>query len=85
MDEDTTPDQAALADLTARLQAELREVDKDLASIRATVAELRSSVGEAEDPADRGALIHAADEQDNLADQLAARRERLLSRIAEGE
>jgi hypothetical protein len=85
MDEDTTPDQAAPADLTARLQAELREVDKDLASIRATVAQLRSSVGEAEDPADRGALIHAADEQDNLADQLAARRERLLSRISQGE
>jgi hypothetical protein len=83
MDEDTTPDQAALADLTARLQAELREVDKDLAAIRETVAQLRASVGEAEDPADRGALIHAADEQDNLADQLDARRERLLRRIAE--
>jgi hypothetical protein len=84
MDEDITPDQAALADLTARLQAELREVDKDLAAIRATVAQLRANVGEAEDPADRGALIHAADEQDNLADQLAARREKLLRRIAEG-
>jgi len=85
MEEDTTADQAALADLTARLQAELREVDKDLAAIRATVAQLRASVGEAEDPADRGALIHAADEQDNLADQLDARRERLLRRIAEGD
>ena len=84
MDEDITPDQAALADLTARLQAELREVDKDLAAIRATVAQLRANVGEAEDPADRGALIHAADEQDNLADQLAARREKLLRRLAEG-
>jgi len=84
MDEDITPDQAALADLTTRLQAELREVDKDLAAIRATVTQLRANVGEAEDPADRGALIHAADEQDNLADQLAARREKLLRRIAEG-
>jgi hypothetical protein len=40
-------------------------------------------VGEAEDPADRGSLIQAADEHDSLADQLAARRDDLLRRLAE--
>jgi hypothetical protein len=64
------------------LQAELAEVEKDLASIQRTAADIRSSVGDAEDPSDRGALIQAADEQDALADQLLARRENLLRRIA---
>jgi hypothetical protein len=66
-----------------RLRAELKEVESDLASIRHTAADIRSGVGEAEDPADRGSLIQAADEQDSLADQLAARRDDLLRRIAE--
>jgi hypothetical protein len=65
-----------------RLRAELREVDNDLASIRRTAADIRSGVGEADDPADRGSLIHA-DEQDSLAEQLTVRRDDLLRRIAD--
>jgi hypothetical protein len=66
-----------------RLRAELREVETDLANLRRTAADIRSGVGEAEDPADRGSLIQAADEQDSLADQLTVRRDDLLRRIAE--
>ena len=66
-----------------RLTAELAEVERDLANVRRQAAQVREGVGEADDPADRGALIQAADEQDALADQLAARREDLLRRIAE--
>ena len=69
---------------TGQLRAELAEVDRDLENLRKQAAEIRSGVGDAEDPADRGALIQAADEQDNLADQLLARREDLLRRIAGG-
>ena len=65
-----------------RLRAELEEVETTLVSVRRTAADIRSSIGEAEDPADRGSLIQAADEQDSLADQLAARREDLLRRLA---
>ena len=66
-----------------RLRAELQEVENDLANVRRTAADIRSGVGEAEDPADRGSLIQAADEQDGLADQLAARRDVLLRRLAD--
>ncbi len=66
-----------------RLRAELKEVESDLANLRDTAADIRSGVGEADDPADRGSLIQAADEQDSLAEQLAARRDDLLRRIAE--
>jgi hypothetical protein len=65
------------------LRAELREVENDLADLRRTAADIRSGVGEADDPADRGSLIQAADEQDSLAEQLTARRDDLLRRIAE--
>ncbi len=66
-----------------RLRAELSEVENDLANVRRTAADIRAGVGEAEDPTDRGSLIQAADEQDTLADQLAARRDSLLRRISE--
>jgi cell division septum initiation protein DivIVA len=66
------------------LRAELAELEKDLENLRKTAAEIRASVGEADDPADRGALIQAADEQDNLAEQLAARRDDLARRLAAG-
>ncbi len=66
-----------------RLRAELAQVEQDLEHVRKTAADVRSGIGDAEDPADRGALIQAADEQDSLADQLAMRRENLLKRIAE--
>lgn len=65
-----------------QLRAELKVVEEDLESVRKTAADIRSGVGEAEDPSDRGALIQAADEQDNLADQLSVRRDDLLRRIA---
>ncbi|HEX9034111.1 MAG TPA: hypothetical protein VF834_19900 [Streptosporangiaceae bacterium] len=70
---------------TQQLRAELREVERDMEDARKTAADIRLGVGEAEDPADRGALIQAADEQDNLADQMVMRREDLLRRIAEAE
>jgi hypothetical protein len=65
------------------LRAQLTEVERDLASVRRTAQDIRSGVGDAEDPSDRGALIQAADEQDSLADQLVARRDELLRRIAD--
>ena len=66
-----------------QLQAELVEVDNDLAGVRRNAAQARGGVGEADDPTDRGALIQEADEQDEIADQLTARREDLLRRLAE--
>ena len=66
------------------LRAELADIEKDLENVRKTAAEIRASVGEADDPADRGALIQSADEQDSLAEQLAARRDDLARRIAAG-
>jgi len=74
MSEDTSAQQ---------VRAQLAQVEKDLENVRRTAAEIRASVGEAEDPSDRGALIQAADEQDNLADELVLRREDLLRRLAE--
>jgi hypothetical protein len=64
-----------------RLRAQLNEVENDLANLRRTAADIRSGIGEAEDPADRGSLIQSADEQDALAEQLAARRDDLLRRL----
>lgn len=66
-----------------QLRAELQQVENDLANVRRTAADIRSGVGEAEDPADRGSLIQAADEQESLADALSARRDGLQRRIAE--
>ena len=66
-----------------RLRAELTQVEQEIESVRKTAADIRSGVGDAEDPADRGALIQAADEQDGVADQLTARRDDLIRRIAE--
>jgi hypothetical protein len=66
-----------------QLRTQLQQVETDLANIRRAAADIRSSVGEAEDPADRGSLIQAADEQDSLADTLAARRDDLQRRLAE--
>lgn len=66
-----------------QLRAQLKDVETDLEKVRRSAAEIRSGVGEAEDPTDRGSLIQAADEQDSLAEALAARREDLLRRLAE--
>jgi hypothetical protein len=65
------------------LRSELAEVEKGLADLRRNAAQIRAGLGDAEDPADRGALIYEADEQDSQADQLAARREALLGRLAD--
>ncbi|HUJ06074.1 MAG TPA: hypothetical protein VLX31_08190 [Streptosporangiaceae bacterium] len=65
------------------LRAQLVEVEQDLESARRSAADIRSGVGDAEDPADRGALIQSADEQDTIADQLVIRREDLLRRISQ--
>ena len=78
MSQDESQDEAV-----AGLRAELIEVDNDLANVRRMAEQIRSGISEAEDPADRGALIQSADEQDHLAEQLAARREDLLRRIGE--
>jgi len=67
------------------LRAQLKQVETDLERVRRTAADIRSGVGEAEDPTDRGSLIQAADEQDALAEALAARREDLMRRLAESE
>jgi hypothetical protein len=66
-----------------QLRTQLQRIETDLANVRRAAADIRSSVGEAEDPADRGSLIQAADEQDSLADTLAARRDDLQRRLAE--
>jgi|HubBroStandDraft_6_1064221.scaffolds.fasta_scaffold4472474_1 hypothetical protein len=66
-----------------QLRADLKEVERDLENVRRTTADIRSGIGEAEDPVDRGALIQAADDQDMLAEQLVVRRENLLRRIAQ--
>ena len=68
-----------------RLRAELSEVETTLANVRRSAADIRAGVGDAEDPADRGSLIQAADEQDSLAEQLAARRDDLVRRLGEAE
>ncbi len=63
--------------------SDLSEVERDLENLRRTVASVRAQVGEAEDPADRGALIQQADELDGQIEALAARRENLLRRLGE--
>jgi hypothetical protein len=69
-------------DITAsELSAELAEVERDLENLRRQAASVRSDVGEADDPTDRGALIQQADELDGLVEQLLARREDLLRRL----
>lgn len=75
------------ADAKSALREELRQVEADLAELRGTVAELRQQIGESwdspGDAADHAAMMSAADEQEALAAQLEARRERLLRRLGE--
>jgi hypothetical protein len=65
----------------SELRAELAEVERDLENLRRTAASVRSDVGDADDPADRGALIQQADELDGLVEQLVARQQDLRRRI----
>jgi hypothetical protein len=63
---------------------ELHEVEDDLASLRRSAAELRSSIGEGEpgDAADRSAALTAAEEQEDFIEQLEAREAELRRRLA---
>lgn len=67
------------------IQQELHQVEEDLKRLRDEVAELRGQVGDLgpTDPAERSALINMADEQENLANELEARRDGLLKRIGD--
>lgn len=65
----------------SELRAELTEVERDLDNLRKSAQRVRADVGDADDPTDRGALIQQADELDGLADQLTAKRDRLLDRL----
>ncbi|WP_406312849.1 hypothetical protein OHA77_30555 [Streptosporangium sp. NBC_01639] len=67
------------------IQQELHQVEEDLKRLRDEVAEMRGQVGDLgpTDPAERSALINMADEQENLANELEARRDGLLKRIGD--
>jgi hypothetical protein len=75
------------AEPLAAIREELRLVEEDLARLRETAADLRRLIGERAneptDPAERSALIEAAEEQEALAEELEARREELLRRLGE--
>ena len=75
------------AEPLAAMREELRLVEEDLARLRERAADLRRLIGERgnepTDPAERSALIEAAEEQEALADELEARREELLRRLGE--
>ena len=65
----------------SELRAELDEVERNLAILRASAAQVRADVGDADDPTDRGALIQQADELDGQADELIAKRDRLRDQL----
>jgi prefoldin subunit 5 len=67
----------------SELKAQLDEVDRDLENLRRTAADVRSNVGDEEDPEDRGALIQQADELDGQAEDLEARRADLRRQLDE--
>jgi hypothetical protein len=68
----------------AELRSRLQEVESGLAGLRRTAAQLRESVSEQGDAADKAAALTAAAEQESLIDQLEARRLDLLRRLGEG-
>ncbi|MEU7000975.1 hypothetical protein [Nonomuraea sp. NPDC046570] len=65
---------------------ELRQIEEDLARLKAAVADLRRQVGDmgATDAAERAAMLALADEQDGVITDLEARRDELRRRVAEG-
>ena len=73
------PDQAA------ELRTQLSSVDSEIEQLRRTAEELREQIGDrsdgATDPAERAAVITAAEEQEALIGVLTTRRESLLRRI----
>lgn len=62
---------------------ELRQVEEDLARLKAANRELRAQVGEmgATDLVERSSMIQMADEQDVVISDLERRREDLLQRL----
>jgi hypothetical protein len=69
------------------IHEELRRLEEDLARLRSEAVELHRQVGDMgpTDAAERSALINMADQQEALAGDLEARREKLLRRIGDAE
>jgi hypothetical protein len=69
------------------LREQLQVVEKDLAELRETAAELRRRIGSRDDdptdPEERSLLITTAEEQEALIEVLEQRREDLLRRLRE--
>jgi len=72
---------------TDALREELQVVERDLAQLRESAAELRRRIGSREDdptdPAERSMLIATAEEQEAFIEVLEQRREDLLRRLGE--
>jgi F0F1-type ATP synthase membrane subunit b/b' len=70
------------------LREELRLVEEELAELRRTAAEIRRRIGDRADaptdPAEVGATIELAEEQEALTAVLEDRREKLLERLGKG-
>ncbi|MFI7445274.1 hypothetical protein [Nonomuraea indica] len=64
---------------------ELRQVEEDLARLRAQNKEVREQIGDigATDPIEVGAMIAMADEQEQLIADLERRRDQLQRRLAQ--
>ncbi|MEV0583974.1 hypothetical protein [Nonomuraea sp. NPDC050310] len=65
------------------IKDQLREIDSDLASLKATRDELREQVGDpdAGDYMDRSLLLQQLDEQERRIGEMQARREELAKRL----
>ncbi|GAA2653969.1 MULTISPECIES: hypothetical protein [Nonomuraea] len=64
-------------------QDELRQLEEDLARLKASTADLRSQISDmgATDAVERSAMLSMADEQDGLIAELESRRDELRSRL----
>ncbi|MBB6345301.1 hypothetical protein ACWGH8_00365 [Nonomuraea muscovyensis] len=64
---------------------ELRQVEEDLARLRAQNKEVREQIGDigATDPIEIGAMIAMADEQEQLINELERRRDELRRRLTQ--
>jgi hypothetical protein len=63
-------------------RSELARVEGEIAALREQVRDLRERSGDESDPADRGELITAAQEQEEVLAELEARRDDLQRRLA---
>ncbi|WP_084964437.1 hypothetical protein [Thermoactinospora rubra] len=65
------------------IQDELRQVDEDLAKLRASAADLREQISDMGpgDAVDRASMMTMAEEQERLIADLQARREQLQRRL----